>query len=268
MDISTTIIYIILFIIMMVFVFSIGMLRKFMPKKEIVLVLIVGFLIGAIGGAFFLEPIYQEMPSVVSEFEKNMPDNDETLYLDMSSSTDLKELSQNLSGTKGFKSYSEESITIPLWSFSEMEQGYFERIVGNIDSHYKNYTVNSSGNIDIQLEDNYSATDALKSFADWYKLVYGGSLHYAQVHAKLVIASSSIDLFKDNLLDRGIVPSRMEGPVQDSINSTNESMISGPYFVLVSGVIGVVVALIGVYFDSVAVYYRRFNKFLNTKRKR
>ena len=52
MDIIITIIYIILFIIMMVFVFSVGMLKKFMPKKEVILVLVAGFLIGAIGGAF------------------------------------------------------------------------------------------------------------------------------------------------------------------------------------------------------------------------
>ena len=64
MDMITAIIYIILFIIMMVFVFSIGMLRHYMPKKEILLVLVVAFLIGAIGGAFFLEPIYEELSSI------------------------------------------------------------------------------------------------------------------------------------------------------------------------------------------------------------
>ena len=66
----------------MVFVFSVGMIRKYMPKKEILLVILVAFLIGSIGGAFFIEPIYQEMPSVVTTVEKNMPNNEETLYLD------------------------------------------------------------------------------------------------------------------------------------------------------------------------------------------
>ena len=70
MDVITTIIYIILFIIMMVFVFSIGMLRKFMPKREVILVILVAFLIGSMGGAFFLEPIYQELPSAVGTVEK------------------------------------------------------------------------------------------------------------------------------------------------------------------------------------------------------
>ena len=50
----------------MVFVFSIGMLKQYMPKKEVILVILVAFLIGAIGGAFFLDPIYDELPNVVS----------------------------------------------------------------------------------------------------------------------------------------------------------------------------------------------------------
>ena len=251
----------------MIFVFSIGMIRKYMPKKEILLVLLVAFLIGSIGGAFFLEPIYQETPYVMKIVEKNMPNTDETLYLDLSSSIDLDELQQNLSNTDGFKSYEEQRITIPLWKFSDYEHSYFERIVGNIDSNYGNYTVGKS-NITIELGDNYTATQALKSFSDWYKLVYGSSLSYAKVHSKLVIDSYMYDEFQQNLLQRGIVASELEGPIQSDLNSTSELSVSNTYFVLITGVVGVIVALMGIYIDPVVVYYRRFRKFLKTKRKR
>lgn len=267
MDIITTIIYIILFIVMMIFVFSIGMLRTYMPKKEVLLVLVVAFLIGAIGGAFFLEPIYQETPYVMKIVEKNVYNADETFYLDLSSSTDLNELYQNLSNTDGFKSYTEESITIPLWKFSDYEHSYFERIVGNIDSHYGNYTVNTS-EITIEIEDNYTASQALKSFSDWYKLVYGSSLSYAKIHAKLVVDSYMYDEFQQNLLQRGIVASKLEGPIQSDLNATSDSTIPNTHFVLITGVVGVIVALMGIYIDPVVVYYRRFRKFLRTKRKR
>ena len=39
-------------------------------------------------------------------------------------------------------------------------------------------------------------------------------------------------------------------------------------FTVVCGVVGVVVAIIGIYIDSVVPAYRRFKKFLNAKRKR
>lgn len=267
MDIITAIIYIVLFIIMMVFVFSIGMLKQYMPRREVILVLLVAFLIGSIGGAFFLDPIYDELPNMVSAFEKSLPDNEETLHLDLSSSVDTKELSSDLSSMKGFKSFDELYISIPMWSFNQKEHDYFDSIVGNIDSHYKNYNV-TSDKINIELEENYTASQALKSFSDWYKLVYGETISYAQIQAVLVVDSAELDNFEQALLDKGIVATSIDGPIQDSINNTNSSMLSNVEFTLVCGVVGVVVALIGIYMDSVVPAYRRFKKFMNTKRKR
>ncbi|MBO6123766.1 MAG: hypothetical protein J6P09_07990 [Methanobrevibacter sp.] len=267
MDIITTIIYIVLFIIMMVFVFSIGMLKQYMPKREVLLVLVVAFLIGAIGGAFFLDPIYDELPAVASVVEKNMPDNEETLHLDLSSSIDTNKLRESLSSMEGFKSFDEVSISIPMWSFNEREHDYFDSIVGNIDSHYKAYNV-TSNSIEIVLDDNYTSSQALKSFSDWYKLVYGETISYAQIKAVLVVDSSKLDTFEQALLDKGIVASSIEGPVQDSLNNTNSSMLSNIEFTVVCGVVGVIVAIIGIYMDSIVPAYRRFRKFLRTKRKR
>ncbi len=267
MDVITAIIYLVLFIIMMVFVFSIGMLKQYMPKREILLVLAVAFLIGSIGGAFFLQPIYQELPAMASVVEQSMPNNEETLYLDLSSSVDTNALRSELSGMEGFKSFDETSITIPMWHFNEMERDYFESIVGNINTNYKDYNI-TEDKIVIELEKNFTSSDALKSFSDWYKLVYGETISYAQIHAVLVIDSTQLDKFEHALLQKGIVASDIEGPVHDSMNKTNSTMLGNIEFTLVCGVVGVIVAVIGIYMDSVVPAYRRFRKFMNKKRKR
>jgi len=267
MDIITAIIYIVLFIIMMIFVFSIGMLRQYMPKRELLLVLAVAFLIGAIGGAFFLQPIYEELPDMASTVEKSMPNNEETLYLDLSSSVDTNALRNDVSSMEGFKSFNETSISIPMWNFNEVEHDYFEEIVGNIDENYRNYTV-TEDRINIELADNYTSYEALKTFSDWFKLVYGETLSYAQVHAVLVVDSTHLDDFEQVLLNKGIVASKIEGPVQNTVNATNSSMLSNLEFTLVCGGVGVVVALIGIYMDTVVPAYRRFRKSMRTKRKR
>ena len=263
----TAVIYIVLFVVMMVFVFSIGMLKQYMPKREVLLVLAVAFLIGSIGGAFFLQPIYEELPNMASIVESNMPDNEETLYLDLSSSIDTDSLRDELSSMEGFISFDEKSISIPMWSFNQKEHDYFDSIIGNINSHYKNYNV-TSNKINIELEDNFTASEALKSFSDWYKLVYGETISYAQIQAVLVVDSSKLDNFEQALLDKGIVASDIEGPIQDRINDTNSSMLSNIEFTLVCGGVGIIVAIIGIYMDAVVPAYRRFKKFMNTKRKR
>lgn len=267
MDIITTVIYIILFIILMVFVFAIGMLKHYMPRREVLLVLIVAFLIGSIGGAFFLDPIYNELPSMVSVVEKNIPENQETLHLDFSSSVDVDKLRQNLSNTEGFVSFDENSISIPMWTFNEKEHDYFERVVGNINSHYESYNV-TSNTINIKLDENITASDALKSFSNWYKIVYGAPISYAQIQAVLVVDSNSLDTFKQILLDNGIVPSSIEGPLQDTLNSTNASMLNTFEFTLVCGGVGVVVAILGIYVDSVIPAYRRIKKTFKRNKKR
>ncbi len=154
-----------------------------------------------------------------------------------------------------------------MWNFNQREHDYFDSIVGNINTHYKDYNV-TSNSIVIDLEENYTASEALKSFSDWYKLVYGETISYAQIQAVLVVDSSHLEDFEKTLLDKGIVASSIDGPIQDSINNTNSSMLSGPQFTVVCGVVGVIVAIIGIYMDSVVPAYRRFKKFLNTKRKR
>ena len=267
MDIITTIIYVILFIIMMVFVFAIGMLKQFMPRREVLLVILVAFLIGSIGGAFFLEPIYNELPSVASTVEKNLPNNQETLYLDLSSSVDLDRLRNNLTNTEGFISFDEKSVSIPLWTFDEKEHAYFERVVGNIDLNYKDYNV-TSNRVEITLEDNYTSTEALKSFSNWYKIVYGDSISYAEVEAVLVVDAYAFDDFQKILLDNGIVASKIEGPIQDTLNNTNSSMLNNIEFTLICGGIGVVVAVLGIYVDSVVPAFRRIKKVFTSRRKR
>lgn len=260
MDILTTVVYIILFIIIMVFVFSIGMLKPFMPKKEAALVLVCAFIIGCLGGAFFLAPLYDEVPEVVSTIEKVVPSNNETMYLDLSSASDIDGLKENLTHMDGVYSFNVTGITLYMWQFTDVEYDYMNEVLKNIDGNYKNLTVNQSGRIDIDLMPGYDYNSALKSFSDWYNLVYAETLSYAQVHVEIGMASSAIDPVSDYLLERGIVPSKMEGPVQQSINQTNNTMLSNGEFVLISGGIGVVVALMGIYFDKVVVIFRKLKR--------
>lgn len=265
MDLLITIVYIILFLIMMIFVFSIGMLKPFMAKKEMLLVLVSAFIIGALGGAFFLMPLYDELPEVTSAVEKVMPNNEETLEIVMSSASDMSEIEENITNTEGVKSFEITGITFNLWHFNDNEMEYMNSVIPNIDSHYTNYTVNESGKVDILIEKGYNPASALQSFSDWYKLVYGDSITYAQIHANITVSSSSLDTVEQELLERGLVAVNVSGPVQDSITETHDSMLSNAEFTVVTGFVGIIVAVIGIYFDSIVVGFRKLNKRLKRR---
>lgn len=239
-----------------------------MHKKEMMLVFVTAFLIGCLGGAFFLSPIYDEVPEMMSNFEKAVPSNVETMDLVFSSSLDIDELERNLTETDGVESFKTTGITFQMWRFDDNEYAYFQSVIPNIDSHYEDFYVNQSGKIDIQLEDGYDVSSALKSFSDWYTEVYGGSISYAQIQAQVVLKSSALDTVEENLLQRGIVATNIEGPVQDSIEEANSTMLSYNEFVIGTGVVGVIVALFGVYFESFVIAFRKVRKFFKEKIKR
>ncbi len=265
MDLLITIVYIILFIVMMAFVFSIGMLKPFIAKKEVVLILVSAFIIGSLGGAFFLMPLYDELPQFAGDVVKLMPNSEETLEIVMSSASDMPEIEQNISNTKGVKSFDITAITFNLWHFNDKELKYMNSVVPNLDSHYTNYTVNESGKIDISIEKGYDPSEALKSFSDWYLLVYGDTLTYAQIHANITVDASDLDVVKQELFDRGIVADNVSGPVQDVMAQTNSSMLSNEEFIVMTGIVGMIFAGVGIYFDSIVVGFRKLRKFLKRK---
>ena len=59
----------------------------------------------------------------------------------------------------------------------------------------------------------------------------------------------------------------MEGSIQDSVDHSNTTMVSNTQFVIVCGGIGVLVAVLGLFYESVVVGKRRFNRFLRKKKR-
>ena len=69
-------------------------------------------------------------------------------------------------------------------------------------------------------------------------------------------------------MEHGVVPSKMEGPVQNTYNQTNSTLLPNAYFVIATGAVGVIVAIFGVYYESFGIFSRRFNRSMRNKRKR
>ena len=264
MEILVGILFIILFIIIMVFVFSIAMLTKIIGNKEILLIIVSSFIIGCIGGASFLYPIYEEMPEVMSVVETLGPGNEEIFYMDVSS-IKLDTLKNILSNADGVKSFEITGISFNMWKFTEREYNHFNSSIARMSPDYESWSISENGRIDINITKDADTNAALKAFSEWYKVNYGGSILYAEIHAIVVVESSQMQNVKDDLLEENLVPSRSTGPVSDSIEHTKASMMGFNEFTLLSGVFAIFISLIGIYFDALAVYYRRVRRFLDNK---
>ena len=191
MDILISIIFIILFLVVMIFVAGIGLVKPFMPKKEILLVFIAAFVIGSIAGAFFLVPVYNDLPEIISTVDKYIPTNEEVVELEVPYTTNPDSLMSEIKTQDGVKSAKVTGITMYVSKLTGTEAATIEHALSVLDSSYDSYNVNKSGKIYVALKDNASVSQSLQSFSNWYELVYSGKIGSASIHYEIVISSSN-----------------------------------------------------------------------------
>ncbi len=258
MDIITSIIYIFLFILLMVFVFSMGLLTPIIGKKDILSVLAIGFVVGLVGGTFFITPIYQEMPYVVGSIYETIGENNETIIIEVSPSVDRNKLISELNQKEGVISVINKGIILKTDPFSESTKQIIEDKVPIVDENFKNYSVNTEGLISINFTHNYDPSKAISTLTEWLMYSSGINVKYSSVIININAKSNSVNEVTDYLHSNNIVISSINGPVQSAINNTKMSMLDNNYVILISGIIGLVVALISIFFDNILEGIRRF----------
>lgn len=246
----------------MVFVFSIGLLRPYMPKKELALVFAAAFIIGSLGGAFFLTPVYNDLPNVICSVEQILPTSEETMRLDISYSDNAPQIIEHLKDMDGVRSVKVTGVTIYLYSLSDNDVATIDRALGIIDDSYKSWDVSKTGKIEIQLKDDASLASALQSFSNWFELVYGTKVGSALVHVEVVVASSQFDNIQDYLLSNRVVPNNVTGVGHSLKENVQNSLLPDNQFIICCGIFGVIVSLFGVYFDNLVVMYRKLRKWI------
>jgi hypothetical protein len=260
MDIITAGIYIILFILLMVFVFSMGLLTPIIGKKDILSVLAIGFIVGLVGGVFFITPIYHEIPNVVGSFQQTFSSEPEKINIEVSPITDLNKLITDLNKTEGVITVINKGIEIKTDPFPPFRQKIIEEKIPIVDENFKNFSVNKSGLININFTVDHNPNDAIKLLADW--LMYTGEINtrYSLINIQIVAEPSKVDNVIEFLNSEDIVVTSIEGPVQDSINNTRNSLINDNLAIVLCGVAGLIVAFISIYIDEITLLIKKILK--------
>ncbi|MBZ9570886.1 hypothetical protein KQY27_04925 [Methanobrevibacter sp. TMH8] len=260
MDIISASIYIILFILLMVFVFSMGLLTPIIGKKDVISVLTIGFVVGLVGGAFFVTPVYQELPNVVEAVYETFTNDTASINIEVSPYVNLNELTKNLNKTDGVISIVNKGIVVKTDSFSTSRKKIIEEKIPIVDENFENFSVNESGLISINFTENYNPTTALKTLSDWLMYTGGINTRYSLVNIEITAEPSKADDVVEYLHSNDIVVKSVNGSVEDAINNTKNSMVDNNIVILLSGVFGVILALISIFFDKIRDGIKKFIK--------
>jgi phage antirepressor YoqD-like protein len=257
MDAIVSSIYIIIFVLIMVFVFSTGLLIPIIGKKNIIVVCILGFIAGVVGGSFFIVPIYQDLPYFVGGVNSIVDSNHEFLNISINSNNNVTDSINTIKNMKGFKSLESSEIKLITSKFSKERKKLIEKYLSN--RNYSSYNVDSSGVINIQAKKELDLND-VKIISKW--LDYSGAVQTKEYYLYFNVNVNAFDINEDvNMLnDKHITTESITGKTQNSINFVKSIMLSKEDMMLISGLIGFFVALIGVFFDGISRFLKKFRK--------
>ena len=258
MDLITGIIFLILFIIIMVFAFSMGLLSPYVGRKEIISIVVIGFVLGTIGGYFFIYPIYEESPYVIGNIQGMFSMDNEVINLNIPSTSNISDITNNIKDLNGVNSVTTNGFELKTGFIKNDTKGFVENYLKN-DSEIEDFKV-TNNSVSVDLKNDASSTTTLGSLVNWLSNQAGIGSEFAYVHIKVCVSPNEVSDVRDYLKDKGYTIISIEGPVQNTIHYLNGHLLPNYVIMFLTGLVGVAVAVAGVFVEPLTKFTRRFKK--------
>lgn len=259
MDVFMILLYVILFLLLMVFIFSVAVLSPYLDRKDLVGILAVGFILGAIGGIFFISPIYDDFPALIGTVDAMVTGQNEYINVDVSSQADnnVTDMENKIKNVPGVKGVTTSGVLIVTSNFSSnysdsLKNGIMHNI--NQSSHVKDVNVNSTqGIVNVTVKNDTNPIDMKNDLEEYlsesYALYATSTTFRLQAHVNV----NDVDTVEENMKKAGIPFSSVEGPVETFVEESKNTLPPLWVTYIISGIIGIVFAILGMFADK--IYY-------------
>lgn len=255
MNILITTLIIIIYILLMLFIFSLASLIPY-SKKNIIFAFITSFILGCVGGAFLLLPIYTDIPSLVRGYYQYTIHATETITVEIPTGVDIGSIVSKIKSTPGVHNISTTGIIMHTDPFSQQRKQFIESKLKYLDPHIKDWQVYSNGKIIIKTEGG-DPNNITKKISDW--LIYTGGIYTksSRVNACITVDASKVDNVLDMLSAENVIVTGIHGPVEEKVKNVKSMMPPKSQIVLFSGILGILVAIAGIFSDAIIRTVRR-----------
>jgi len=249
MDTITVIIMIAMFILLMAFVFSTALLTPIIGKRNLIFVLSLGFIVGIVGGAFFISPIFDDLPVLASSFYTSTSNELETVNVDVSTNIDINQFIDKTRNIEGVKSVQVGGITVKTTQFSPKWRNVLKKRIITSNKDIKSVNIPSNDTLNIQINES-NPQNVIEKLEDWLMLVGAIDVKYSTIHLILKVDTSKMNSITDQISQEAVVTS-INGPTQNKINSIKAMIPDRNNLIILCGFIGVLVGLCGLFIDSI-----------------
>jgi hypothetical protein len=258
MDTLVAILMIVLFVVLMLFVFSIALLTPIIGKKNILFVVFIGFMVGIVGGAFFISPLYEDVPDMARGIYQLTSNGNETIGVDVATTINVYQFMEDVKKIDGVLDIESTGIIIKTDPFSEKRQKMINERIPLIDRNITSWKVYTNGTIILYVKKGYNPQTAINNLADWIMFTGEINTKYSIVHVSIVAEASQVDTIIKNISKWEIVVTGIEGPVEESIAGLNQILPDKTSIIILCGFIGMIVGLSGVFIDTILIYVNQF----------
>lgn len=259
METIAAIIMIILFFVLLAFVFSTALLTPIIGKKNLFFVIFMGFIVGIIGGAFFISPIMDDIPNIAASYYQTTSKGVETLNIDVSTNIDINQFITDTKNIDGVKSVEVNGITIKTSKLSDQWKNILEKRIPMSNKGITSAKVLSDDSISIEIRDQSNPEETITKLKDWLMLVGGISVNYSLVHTTVKVETSKVYPVSNQLSKNAVITS-VEGPTQDKLNNLKAMLPDKSNVVLLCGFIGILAGLAGLFIDTLLGIFGSFKE--------
>ncbi|HMK54501.1 MAG TPA: hypothetical protein VK444_06940 [Methanobacteriaceae archaeon] len=251
METIAVIIMIILFLILMAFVFSTALLTPLIGKKNLLFVVALGFVVGIIGGAFFISPVFSDIPDMARYFYQSTSNNPEIVEANISTDVDVNKVIADIKNLEGVKKVDLVGITLKTTPIPPDWKKSLESRATTANANITSLKVETNDTILVSTNPGADPPSTIKSLKNWILLVSGIDVSYSIVQVQVQVDPAKVDEVTSKMPQLQAAVTGVQGPMEENISGLKNFLPSQSNIIILCGVLGAIVGLAGVFIDTI-----------------
>jgi hypothetical protein len=267
MDTLSVILMIGLFVFLLVFIFSAALLTPLIGKRNILFVIMLGFTVGAVGGAFFIAPVFDDIPAIASSIITSTSQGSDLVAMNVSTDVNISNFIQTTKQIDGVQSIQSNGITIKTDPMTNTSESFFMTRIPEQDSNVTSVEMPTNDTMILEIKNNTDPQDTISTLKTWMMYVSGLSISYSMVNVTMAVKSSKYSQIMAQIPQGEVVITNVSGPSVDNNQTITSLMPNKSNIVLFCGLIGMVTGLSGMFIDSILSVFQRIRRKISQIKK-
>ncbi len=252
-----------LFLLILVFIFSTALLTPLIGKKNLLFVIFLGFTVGAVGGAFLIAPVFDDIPAMADSLFSATSTGTDVVSINASTNINITDFITNTKKIDGVQSVQSNGITLKTDPMSEAWQSTFISRIPYQNSNVTSVTIPANDTMVLVVKNGTDPQDVINGLQTWMMYVSGLNIKYSIVNITLNVQSSKLNLVMSQLPQGDVVITDVSGPTENNIQNINSMMPPKSDIILFCGLLGMITGLAGMFIDSILNIFERVKEMIS-----